>query len=732
MGVDAVPLSMSSGTLITEHDVLPDAWYLDDGRIPACIAIEAGQADLFLSGYLGVDFKTRGLAVYRLLDAAVTFHDRLPAPGSVIRYVIKLHHFFHQGSTPLFRFSFEATANGRKLMSMEKGVAGFFTAAELASGKGIVKTALDLAPLPGKVTGGFEPPVPVAASGLDDRQLDALRQGDYETAFGPAFAGLNLRSPKRLPTGPEGMLRLVHRIVSLIPDGGRYSLGRIVGEADIKGDDWFLTCHFVDDQVMPGTLMYECCLHTLRVFLMRLGWVGEDGDLPVEPVPGVASRLKCRGQVLATTRHVRYEIDIKEIGYGPDAYVLADAVMYADGRPIVDIADMSLRHLGFTAEKAAAVWSRPGQGSPSSSIAPAPMKTPPAFSKAQILAIADGLPSECFGEPYRCFDGPGRRVARLPRGPYGLLDRIQAVSATPFVESKGGTLVGDYDVPPDAWYFRAAGAPGHMPFAVLTEVALQPCGFFSAYMGPALRTDSDLYYRNLAGRAVVHRPVGPAAGILTTRVEVVDVASSAGMIIHRYKFAVTCRGEPVYDGDTTFGFFTAGALANQVGLRQIPDGCRLAPPPNGASSKPFPVHPALPVAPLLMVDELVHLTQEGGPHGLGAAHGRSRVSPDAWFFAAHFLQDPVMPGSLGLEALQQLLAAVAAARWPTARSLSGPVSGLNHSWSYRGQVLPANAVVDVTLAVTRRDDERRVLVADGYLFVDGLPIYEVKGLSIQA
>ena len=26
---------------------------------------------------------------------------------------------------------------------------------------------------------------------------------------------------------------------------------------------------------MPGTLMYECCLHTLRVFLLRLGWVGE-------------------------------------------------------------------------------------------------------------------------------------------------------------------------------------------------------------------------------------------------------------------------------------------------------------------------------------------------------------------------------------------------------------------------------------------------------------------------
>ena len=54
------------------------AWYLDGGRMAACVAIEAGQADLFLSGWLGIDFRTRGLAVYRLLDAKVTFHRGLP------------------------------------------------------------------------------------------------------------------------------------------------------------------------------------------------------------------------------------------------------------------------------------------------------------------------------------------------------------------------------------------------------------------------------------------------------------------------------------------------------------------------------------------------------------------------------------------------------------------------------------------------------------------------------
>ncbi|MDD2502037.1 MAG: beta-ketoacyl synthase N-terminal-like domain-containing protein, partial [Geobacter sp.] len=67
--VEGEPCSMTNGRVITEHDIFPHAWYLDGGRIPTCIAVEAGQADLFLSGYLGIDFITRGLAVYRLLDA---------------------------------------------------------------------------------------------------------------------------------------------------------------------------------------------------------------------------------------------------------------------------------------------------------------------------------------------------------------------------------------------------------------------------------------------------------------------------------------------------------------------------------------------------------------------------------------------------------------------------------------------------------------------------------------
>ena len=51
----ASPAASSPSTCIR-----PDAWYLDGDRVAPCVAMEAGQADLVLSGYLGVDFLTQG------------------------------------------------------------------------------------------------------------------------------------------------------------------------------------------------------------------------------------------------------------------------------------------------------------------------------------------------------------------------------------------------------------------------------------------------------------------------------------------------------------------------------------------------------------------------------------------------------------------------------------------------------------------------------------------------
>ncbi len=151
-------------------------------------------------------------------------------------------------------------------------------------------------------------------------------------------------------------MTLIQRVATLDPSGGPAGLGLIRAEADIHPGDWFMVCHFVDDRVMPGTLMYECCLHTLRIFMMRLGWIGRRGQVAFEPVPGIANRLRCRGQIIESTRLAAYEVTIKERGYRPEPYAIADALIIADGKPVVAVTDLALQLSGTSRRELERLW----------------------------------------------------------------------------------------------------------------------------------------------------------------------------------------------------------------------------------------------------------------------------------------------------------------------------------------------------------------------------------------
>src|SRR5213078_162886 len=99
------------------------------------------------------------------------------------------------------------------------------------------------------------------------------------------------------------------------------------------------------------------------------------------------------------------------------------------------------------------------------------------------------------------------------------LDRITEIqNATAFVLKAGATIEAEYDVPADAWYFAANRQPA-MPFSIILEIALQPCGWLAAYLGSALRSETDLSFRNLGGTATLHEDLFADAGTLATRVK---------------------------------------------------------------------------------------------------------------------------------------------------------------------------------------------------------------------
>ena len=709
--------SLGGGRVVTEHDVLEHGWYLDGGHMPVCVSVEAGQADLFLSAWLGIDAQTRGEKVYRLLDAEIAFHRDLPRPGEVVRYDIRIRRFIRQGNTWMFFFQFDGTIDGQPLITMRDGCAGFFSDKQLSTGRGIVGE-LDATPRPRRPgSRTFEALLTPQLTVLDEPRTQALYRGEL-TALDASLGGVELARGMRLP---QGKLEVIHRITELDPSGGRFGLGTVSGVTDNHPDAWYLTCHFIDDPVKPGTLMFECALHALRMLLMAQGWIIDERDAPDDlhfaPLPEVGSRLRCRGQVVPETKEALYQVDIKEIGYDPAPYVLADAYMFADGRRIVEVENASLRLVGGSAGLFAQSLARRGADAG------------PLFDERQVLAFTDGQPSQAFGPRFAAFDDGRRFLARLPRDPYSFISRVVR-SGQPFFEmSPGGEVVSEYDVPPDAWYFDAAGCE-RMPFAVLLEAVLQGCGWTSTWVGSALRSEGPLHYRNLDGDATVLREVGRDAGKLVSRTRLTSVSEAAGMIIHGYDMRVELAdGSPVLEGTTVFGFFSPAALARQVG---VPGGDQRAwPPPDGGQRA------TVPAAKWSFLDDTL-LHTAGGPQGLGWGRGSSTVDPATWYFHAHFKDDPVMPGSLGLEALLQLMERLLRAKLAEAGQtteglrLQSMAIGARHNWAYRGQVIPAAGQVEVEASVTDVIlGAEPCLTADGLLRVDGLVIYTMTSFQIR-
>ena len=189
----------------------------------------------------------------------------------------------------------------------------------------------------------------------------------------------------------------------------------------------------------------------------------------------------------------------------------------------------------------------------------------------------------------------------------------------------------------------------------------------------------------------------------------------------------------LYEGETMFGFFSKEALANQVGIRDAkpyqPTEAEIA----RSRALPYPPDAPFPEKQLRMIDRIELYVADGGPQGLGYLRGVKDVDPDEWFFKAHFFEDPVTPGSLGLESFVQLLKFAAVERWGWQPGSSFEAAALEkqHRWLYRGQIIPANRLVTVEAWITAVDDDRRLITGAGFLSVDGKTIYQMNDFTVR-
>jgi 3-hydroxyacyl-[acyl-carrier protein] dehydratase/trans-2-decenoyl-[acyl-carrier protein] isomerase len=140
-----------------------------------------------------------------------------------------------------------------------------------------------------------------------------------------------------------------------------------------------------------------------------------------------------------------------------------------------------------------------------------------------------------------------------------------------------------------------------------------------------------------------------------------------------------------------------------------------------------PGNAQLPYPPMLMFDRITQIDSSGGEHGKGQIVAELDINRGQWFFDCHFINDPVMPGCLGLDAMWQLVGFFLA--WSGGPG-KGRALGVGEV-KFAGEVTPDIKKVVYKINLKRVILRRLVMgVGDGVLEADGVPIYEAKDLRV--
>ncbi len=712
-------------TITTETDIDASKWYLFENRMPLGLMLEGAQGHMFLLSRLGLDFINKDKKLlYRMIGGQFKILGPMPCLGETIRYEIRVSKLIEK---KIFKIEYDCYVGNVLIAIVRNGKVGFFSREEMEYSRGIQwqhkNESVAYEP--------FHPQVQCTRSHFLREHIEAFANGDLFSCFGSGFEyGQTHRYSPRIP---NGTLLMLDEIRDFALSGGLFHGGFLRAIQKVTPNDWFFKCHFLNDSVLPGTLSVEATIQALAFYLAALGLTLDKDGWRFEVITDKEYSYSARGQITPAHNKVIYELHVKEINLTPYPTVIADILAKnSEEEPIYHIKSFGLRLVPDT----------PLSQEPE-------LLTTSELRDSKALVDSDGIILDyrtflesalgrqaiAFGQQYHQYD-EGKKMARLPAPPYQFLSRITALQGEKSAFTTGTEVGMEYDIPPKAWYFEENNSP-MMPFCVFIEALLQASGWLILYIGTVLQSNNERYVRNLEGTLHVRDLPSAQSGTLTTVVHVANLSSAGDMDIETFSFKSLCENKIISDGQTTFGFFSKQSLAQQVGLPTTEAQLAVVHRPSNLTinlnmERDGYHKNALYIAKnrLLMIDRITGYWEHEGQHSLGLLRAEKDVNPNDWFFKCHFYQDPVQPGSLGLEGMLQLLQFYLMQQpgWENFShpSFESPAIGTTINWKYRGQILSSHTRSIYTMDIVNLEKETNLLLATAKasLWVDEKQIYD--------
>ena len=137
----------------------------------------------------------------------------------------------------------------------------------------------------------------------------------------------------------------------------------------------------------------------------------------------------------------------------------------------------------------------------------------------------------------------------------------------------------------------------------------------------------------------------------------------------------------------------------------------------------------LPIEPMLMVDRISDIYQDGGKYDKGRIKAELDIDESLWFFHCHFKNDPVMPGCLGLDGMWQIVGFYLT--WIGGKG-RGRALGVGDV-KFKGQIRPYHKKIIYNVDIKRiiNKDNKYMVWADGTVTTDKQKtIYFAKNLQV--